>query len=77
MFTKNFWKDLAERAVSTAAQSALGAIGAGELFHLDWKVVAGTVAGATLLSVLKCLAATRVGAADSASLLPPSNSNSQ
>jgi hypothetical protein len=70
MFTKKFWKDLAERAISTAAQAAIGAIGAGELTHLNWKVVGLTVVGAAVLSVLKGVVASQVGDSSSASLLP-------
>lgn len=56
--TAAFWKATAERAVSTAAQTAIGAIGATALVHeVDWLVVGSTVALATILSILKGLAA--------------------
>lgn len=73
MFTKLFWKDALERAVSTAAQAAGAAIlalGATGLVDLDFKMV-GSVAGlAALLSVLKSVAATKLGDKESASLAP-------
>lgn len=58
LWTKKFWKALAERSVSTAAQSALLAFGAGQLNVLDadWTVVAGFAAGGAVLSALKGLA---------------------
>jgi len=45
------------RAVRTAAQAAIGAIGAATVFaEVDWKVVGGTVLLATILSYLTSLA---------------------
>ncbi len=40
--TSKFWADSAERAVKTAAQSALGVLGAGALgvLEVDWANVA-------------------------------------
>lgn len=62
MFTKKFWQDAAERVVSTAAQAAVASIGTTALIQgIDWRVVGGTAATAALLSLLKCLYATRRG----------------
>ncbi len=65
MLTKAFLADLLERALSTFAQAFLAA------YTIDgWQSglkVGGIAAG---LAALKCLAATRVGAPDSGSLLP-------
>lgn len=45
------------RAVKTAAQTAIGAIGATTLFNgVDWRVVGGTVLLATVMSYLTSLA---------------------
>lgn len=72
MFTKRFWRDAAERAVSTAAQSALLVFGADQLDALqaDWRLVAGFAAGGAVLSLLKALAASQVGEPATASLDP-------
>lgn len=58
--------DTAERVLSTAAQAFLGALVITG-WSVDSLIVAGTAAG---VSLLKCLAALKVGAPDSASLLP-------
>jgi hypothetical protein len=64
MFTRLFWRDAAERSISTAAQSALLALGqdvAGfDLFSADWRNVVGFAVGGGVLSLLKALAAGRV-----------------
>ncbi len=72
MLSKKFWRDAAERALSTAAQSALLVLGAGQVnaMSADWEHVAGFAAGGAVLSLLKAIAATQVGAPDSASLDP-------
>jgi hypothetical protein len=67
MFTKLFWRDAAERSISTAAQSALLALGqdvAGfDVFAADWRNVVGFAAGGAVLAMLKALAAVRVSGA--------------
>lgn len=63
-------KDLIERAVKTAAQTALTVLGADQLnvLHVDWETVAGLSGGAALLSVLTSLASSpRVGTLSPAS----------
>lgn len=55
--SKTFWLGLADRTISTAAQAALGAIGATALAHeVDWIIVGSTAALASLVAVLKALA---------------------
>ena len=52
--TATFWEGLAERAISTFAQSLVGASGVGSsLFGLDWRGALGIAGAAALASVLK------------------------
>ena len=64
IFTRVFWRDCAERSISTGAQFAIAAIGqdvAGvNLFDADLATVAGAAVTGAVLTVLKCLAAARV-----------------
>jgi hypothetical protein len=70
MLTTQFWKDAAERAVKTAAQAAIGAIGTTALIQsIDWSIVGGTVGIATVLSVLSSIGSSAVAEPDSASLV--------
>ena len=63
LFTRHFWKDTTERAISTAAQAAILVVGADaiNIVSVDWLEVAGFAAGGAVLTVLKALA---VGAKD-------------
>lgn len=69
--SKHFWVQSAERAVKSAAQGGLLAIGADKLnvLDLDWTVFGGFAAGAALLSALTSLASGGVGNDDSPSLV--------
>lgn len=70
MFTVTFWKDAAERALSSVAGAAVALLGAEGLGLLtaDWASV-GSVAGlAGVVSLLKALMARNVGDPESASL---------
>lgn len=71
MFTRAFWKDAVERAISTAAQTALALLGADgfDLLTVDVADVMGVSLGALVLSVLKSLVASRVNDPESASLV--------
>lgn len=70
MKTKQFWVDLAERALSTFAQSLLATLAVGmPVWDLDWVGAVGIALTATVVSVLKCLAAASTGQPDSASLV--------
>lgn len=71
MFTRAFWKDAAERAVSTAAQAAIAVLGADgfDLLNVDAAAVAGVAVGGAVLSLLKSLVASKVNDPESASLV--------
>lgn len=57
LFTGDYWKDTAERVLSTAAQSVVAVIGVDQVlpnaFSLDYKVLAGVAAGGALAALLK------------------------
>lgn len=60
MFTKLFWKDTAERVVSTAAQAAIGVLTADGVLgvaDVDFEAGASIVALAALVSFLKAIVA--------------------
>lgn len=62
MFTRLFWKDTAERVVSTAAQAAIGVLTADgfDLVNFDAKASLAVVGTAALVSFLKALVAEKV-----------------
>jgi len=54
---KKWTKAATVRAIKTAAQTAIGAIGATTVFgEVDWRIVGGTVLLATITSFLTSLA---------------------
>ncbi|OII27936.1 hypothetical protein BIV04_03245 [Frigoribacterium sp. MCBA15_019] len=66
MYTPTFWKDAAERAISTAAQAAIGVLTAGSigLVDIDWAST-GSIAGlAAVVSLLKSIVASGIGNGD-------------
>ena len=77
LFTRSFWRDLAERTVSSTAQGFItggglagGAAAAGEL-TLDgfpWSAALGGAAIMAVLTAAKCLAAIEIGNKGTASL---------
>lgn len=68
MFTVKFWKDSAERAIRTLAQSFVATITVGtSLIDIDWQQSLGIAGTAALLSVLTSVAAS--GRGGDASLL--------
>ena len=67
--SRSFWRDAAERASRTAAQAALGVLGATSVDAIDWKGGAVTIVIATISSVLMSVAASGKGDPQSASLL--------
>jgi hypothetical protein len=54
MWSAAFWRNLAERAVKTAAQALLGMLGTSALgiLSVDWAQALSVVGGAVLASVL-------------------------
>lgn len=60
IWTAQFWKATAERAIATAAQSALAALGTDVVGVLDMDAVAvlSLAGGGAVLSILKSIAAT-------------------
>jgi hypothetical protein len=74
MFTVLFWRDAAERAIATAAQTGVGLLVVDSvtvgLLDVDWPGGLAVVGSAALASLLKALAATRFGDRESASLSP-------
>ena len=60
IWTAQFWKATAERAIATAAQSALAALGTDLMGVLDMDAVAilSLAGGGAVLSILKSIAAT-------------------
>lgn len=69
MFTATFWKDAIERAIKTAAQSAIGVLTVGPLANIDWEASAGVVGVATAVSILTSIVSTGKGDSESASLV--------
>lgn len=69
MFTRKFWKDAFERAVKTAAQAGIAAIGTATVLSVSWPAVLAIVATATLLSVLTSITTNAVSDTDTASLV--------
>lgn len=63
MFTRNFWKQSAERAVKTSAQSLLGlwALDGFNVLNADWGLAGGTALGAAVLSVLTSIVTSGLG----------------
>ena len=63
LYSLPFWKDAAERAISTAAQSAIALLGVEGLclLDVDWTVTVSAAGLAALLSVLKSVAASTTG----------------
>lgn len=53
LLTKDAWKAVAERALSTGIQTAIPAIAVGGLTTIAWAPLASVVGSAVLLSVLK------------------------
>lgn len=72
MWTSDFWKRAAERAIRTFAQALLGALTAGLVVtdSAQWTAALIAAAVAALASVLMSLAGSAVGDPSDPSLLP-------
>ena len=67
---KKFIKDTAERAIKTAAQTAIATMGTTAMFgQINWVTVASTTSVAAILSVLTSIASKPIGDTDSASII--------
>lgn len=66
MFTRSFWKDLAERAIKTASQAIAGAL-VGFTVGQDWKPAVLAAAVTTLASIFTSLASAPLGSSGTAS----------
>lgn len=65
MFTKDFWKQAAERAVKTAAQAAAAMLAVDQttgLLAVDWATVASVAGLAAAMSLLTSLVSAPFGA---------------
>lgn len=75
MWSKQFWKDTAERAIRTFAQALIAILGAGavNILAVDWGQALSVAAGAALISVLTSIAASGFGDKGTPSLVtsPP------
>lgn len=62
MWTKAFWRATTERALKTAAQSAILVVGADQVdvIGLDFATLGGFAAGGALLSVLTSVASVSI-----------------
>ncbi len=78
VFSRRFWRDTAERVISSAAQGFLVGGGLGgvaevadavDARYLPWMAALGTAGGMAAATFAKCLAASRRGNPDDASLL--------
>jgi cyanate permease len=71
VFTAAYWRDLAERMVSSFAGAMVAAYGADglNLLSLDWRAALGIGLGAAFVSLLKGLAARTLNSPETASLV--------
>ena len=67
---KKYIIDVLERTIGTFAEALIGAIGASATFgEVNWGFAFSTAGLASLITVLKCLAALKTGEKKSASLV--------
>lgn len=72
MFTKEFWKDAAERAIKTFAQSLIAVLSvavAAPIWELNWVEALGVSLTATALSLLTSIAGTGTGNPETGSFI--------
>ncbi len=66
----NFFKDMIERAIKTAAETAIATIGTTTLLNeINWKIVGSTVAVSTLLSILTSIISKPIGNKNTAGII--------
>lgn len=75
IFTRQFWRDAAERSIKTAAQGLLIAVGASDagpvnLFEFNLSRGLGFAVGGAFVSLLTSIVSAPLGASGTASLLP-------
>lgn len=74
ILSKAWLYDATERALKTAAQTAVTLIGQDKLFdvlELSWGAIGGTALGAALLSVLSSVISAPANGVSPASIAPP------
>lgn len=78
LFSREFWRDTAERVASSAGQGFLvgGGLGVGaevstavDVRYLPWIAAFSTAGGMAVATFAKCLAAMKIGDPDSASFV--------
>lgn len=71
MWSKQFWRDTAERAIKTVAQTAVALLGTGAigLLDVDWVQVASVSALAGIVSVLTSIGSDNIGTKGTPSLV--------
>lgn len=71
MWSKQFWRDTAERAIKTVAQTAVALLGTGAigLLDVDWVQVASVSTLAGIVSVLTSIGSDNIGAKGTPSLV--------
>lgn len=64
IYTSAFWRDAAERTVSTVVVTVLATMGgdALDLFTMDWETVGKVAANVTALTILKTILSANLGA---------------
>ncbi len=68
--TRKFWEQTFERAFKTTAEVAASVLSVSAVVQdVDWALVGGSTAMATLLSLLFSIGSARIGADDSPSLV--------
>jgi len=69
MFTSNYWRQVAERMVKSAAQALIGlwALDGFNTLDADWTLAFGVATGAAVLSLLTSLVTAGLGEKDSPS----------
>lgn len=56
IYTKDFWKDTAERTIATMAETAAGFLGAAVMISdVNWQAMVSATAIAGAVTVLKCI----------------------